>query len=249
VKTRLLGGVLALVLAIVGAVLLSTYVQAADSRAQAGLDPAEVLVVQQPVAAGTTIDQLKSLVKLQSLPKTAVVTNSVSDLSGFVGKVTSIALVPGEQLLSSRLVDPQNLAVPNQAAVPKGMEEVTLKLDPERVLGGQLKAGDVVGVFISYATGTGPQKDQYPATKLQFHKVLVTRVGIGTGTSSQSTGATQQAQAPSSGSQVLITLAQSGTDMTKTVHGAEFGKIYLAKENADSTTSNGDTLFMDGVLK
>ncbi|MCU6481521.1 Flp pilus assembly protein CpaB [Arthrobacter sp. A2-55] len=248
-KTRLLGGVLALVLAIVGAVLLSTYVQAADSRAQAGLDPVEVLVIQQPVAAGTTIDQLKSLVKLQSLPKSATVADSVKDLSGFSGKVTAVALVPGEQLLSSRLVNPQSLAIPNQAAVPKGMEEITLKLDPERVVGGVLKAGDIVGVFISYSTGAGPKNEPFPATKLQFHKVLVTRVGTGIGTSSQSNGATQQAQAPSSSNQVLITLAQTGADATKTVHAAEFGKIYLSKENADTATNNGDTLFMDGVLK
>ncbi|ALE07602.1 hypothetical protein AL755_05925 [Arthrobacter sp. ERGS1:01] len=236
-------------LVIVGAVLLSTYVRAADSRAQAGLNPSEVLVVQQPIAAGTTVEQMASLVKLQTLPQGAVVSGSVKDLSGFAGKVAAVALVPGEQLLSARLVEPQSLATPNQASVPKGMEEITLKLDPERVLGGNLKAGDTVGIFISYNAGVAPGTSDNPATKLQFHKVLVTKVGTSTGTSTQSNGATQQAQAPASGGQIFVTLAQSGTDATKTVHAVEFGKIYLSKENADSNTAPVDTLHKDQVLK
>ncbi|WP_427016406.1 Flp pilus assembly protein CpaB [Pseudarthrobacter sp. P1] len=245
-KTRLLGGVAALVLAIVGAVLLATYVQAADHRAQAGMNPVEVLVVQQPIAAGTTLDQLTTLVKAQSVPQAAVADGAVTDLSTFSGKVAGVALVPGEQLLSSRLVDPGSLSAPDQVDVPKGLEEVTLKLEPERVLGGALQAGDTVGVFISYNSGTGTGTADNPATKLQFHKVLVTKVGTGTGTADKSAGSSQQ---PSSGGSIYITLAQSGADTVQTVHGIEFGKIYLSKENADSSTAGVDALLKDGVLK
>ncbi len=48
-KTRLLGGIVAVVLAIVGTLLLVTYVQAADARAQKDLQPVDVLVIQSQV--------------------------------------------------------------------------------------------------------------------------------------------------------------------------------------------------------
>ncbi|WP_449372142.1 Flp pilus assembly protein CpaB [Arthrobacter psychrolactophilus] len=167
-KTRLLGGVVALVLAIVGACVLSSYVRASDARAQAGMDPVNVLVVQQHIASGTAVDEFKTLVKLVSLPKSAVSDSAVTDLKGFTGKVAAVDLVAGEQLLSSRLVDPKSLAAPNRVDVPKGLAEVSLTLAPERVIGGDLKAGDTVGVFISYNAGVSPGTNEVPG-----HKVAV----------------------------------------------------------------------------
>ena len=243
-KTRLLGGVAALVLAIVGAVLLATYVQAADKRAQAGMSPAEVYVVQQPIAAGSTADQIKKLVTAVSLPKAALAEGAVTNMSGLAGKVAGVDLLPGEQLLQSRLVDPAKLMAPNQVDVPKGLEELTLKLAPERVLGGTLHAGDTVGIFISYNEGVSPGTPESQATRLQFHKVLVTRIGDGAAADS----AQQNAQS-NPDSTVMVTLAQSGKDAVRTVHGIEFGKIYLSKENAGTDTSSVDTLNKDGVLR
>ncbi|MHA7269862.1 Flp pilus assembly protein CpaB [Arthrobacter sp. HLT1-20] len=246
-KTRLLGGVVALVLAIVGAILLSSYVQAADKRAQAGMEPVDVLVVQQPIAAGTTVDDLKSLVTLQSFPKTAVADGAVSRLDDFAGRVAAADLVPGEQLLAARLIDPKALAAPNRVDVPKGMAEISLELPLDRVLGGDLQAGDTVGVFISYNSGVAPGTSEVPATKLQFHKVLVTKVGTGDGTVESSDSKTEAPSQP--GTTVMVTLAQSGTDAAKTVHGVEFGHIYLSKENAETDTAPVGTLLKDQVLR
>ncbi|WCI08470.1 hypothetical protein PJ267_19735 [Arthrobacter sp. OVS8] len=52
-KSRLLAGIAALVLAIVGALLVVSYAQGADTRAVQGLDPVAVLVVKNAVPAGT----------------------------------------------------------------------------------------------------------------------------------------------------------------------------------------------------
>ncbi|MHA7306316.1 Flp pilus assembly protein CpaB [Arthrobacter sp. TMN-49] len=246
-KTRLLGGVVALVLAIVGAILLSSYVQAADDRAQAGMEPVEVLVVQQPITAGTTVDDLKSLVKVESFPKTAVSDGAVTQLDDFKGRVAAVDLVPGEQLLASRLVDPKSLAAPNSVDVPKGLAELSLVLPLDRVLGGELKAGDTVGVFISYNDGVAPGTGDVQATKLQFHKVLVTKVGTGDGVSDDTES--KKNESAKASTTIMVTLAQSGTDATKTVHGIEFGHIYLSKENAATNTAPVGTLLKNQVLR
>ena len=94
-------------------------------------------------------------------------------------------LQPGEQLLGARLVDPNSLAAPGTVAVPKGLEEVSVLLEPQRVMGGQLKAGDTVGIYVSYKLDEAAGADApvnadikgfKEFTRLAFQQVLVTSV-------------------------------------------------------------------------
>ena len=57
---RLVSAIAAGVLAILGAVLLVSYVNNADSRAMANMDPIEVLVVSAPIAQGTPAEEVAS---------------------------------------------------------------------------------------------------------------------------------------------------------------------------------------------
>ena len=82
-KTRLLGGLAALLLAVVGSVLTFNYAQAADNRAQQGLDPVQVLVLQNAVPAGTPVAELAKSTKSTSLPGAAVSADAVRDLSEY----------------------------------------------------------------------------------------------------------------------------------------------------------------------
>ena len=52
-KTRLLGGIAALLVAMIGTVMLVMYVQNADKRALADTETESVYVVEKPIAAGT----------------------------------------------------------------------------------------------------------------------------------------------------------------------------------------------------
>jgi pilus assembly protein CpaB len=254
VKTRLLGGLAALLLAIVGSVLMFNYAQAADSRAQQGLEPVEVLVVQKAVKAGTPVAQLSESVKLTSLPRTAVPAEAVKSLSDLSGKVTAVDLQPGEQLLQQRLVDPNALAAPGTVPVPKGMEEISLLLEPQRVLGGRLAAGDTVGVYISFkldekvsadAPVNGDLKGFKEYTQPTFHQVLVTSVKHAPPETNKN-GTTADGPALPSGS-VYVTLARNDADAAKIVFGAEFGKVWLSKESPDSKDSKPGLVTMGKV--
>ena len=98
-KTRLLGGIAALVVALIGTVLLVMYVQNADKRARANTETATVYVVEKAVAAGTSVEKLTGSLAKKEVPKIAIASDSVTDLKDLGTKVTSVALVPGEQLL------------------------------------------------------------------------------------------------------------------------------------------------------
>lgn len=248
-KARLLGGIAALVVAILGTVLLFNYVQGADRRALANTETEDVLVVKQQVPAGTPVSQLTEFLVTKTVPRSAVADGVVDDLTSVSAKVTAVALQPGEQLLGSRLVDTTAFLGPARVEVPEGLQEVTVRLSIDRVVGGKIQAGDTVGVFISLGD----------ATQLTFHKVLVTAVQFGSGQAAQTQGQATQASSQgalnaekdqqASSDSYLITFARSAADAEKLVYAAEFGKIYLSKEPADATEDNAGIVNQTKVFR
>ena len=87
-KSRLLGGMAALVLAVVGTLMLVNYVSHADRRAQNSLDPVDVIIIDSAVPAGTTAEDLRSHVRVRSIPGAAKADDALSSLDGTEGQVT-----------------------------------------------------------------------------------------------------------------------------------------------------------------
>ncbi|KQQ90511.1 Flp pilus assembly protein CpaB [Arthrobacter sp. Leaf137] len=254
-KARLLGGIAALVVAVIGTVLLFNYVQGADRRALANTETEDVLIVRQNVPAGTPASQLNQYVTTKAVPKTAVASDALEDLTSVGSKVTSVGLVPGEQLLSSRLVESSTFIGPARVEVPEGLQEITVQLGIDRVVGGTVQAGDTVGVFLSLGDTAGEGN----GTQLTFHKVLVTAVQFSSGQAVQTQG--EAAQASSTGAlksegskqassdSYLITLARNSVDAEKLVYAAEFGKIYLSKEPDGATEGTSGVVNQTKVFR
>ncbi len=163
-------------LAVVGAILVVSYAQGADSRAVQGLEPMTVLVVNKAVPAGTPVAALKEFVTSEELPGKAVTKSALQNLDGLAGKVTAVDLLPGEQLVAERLVAPEALKTSGSVEIPKGLQEVSFQLEPQRVVGGRIAAGDHVGVFINLKDGGIEGKPEKQTTQLTVHKALVTAV-------------------------------------------------------------------------
>ncbi|MDT0167844.1 RcpC/CpaB family pilus assembly protein [Pseudarthrobacter sp. BRE9] len=257
-KSRLLGGIAALVLAIIGTVLLVVYVQGADSRAAQGLNPVKVLVIKEAVPAGTKAEDLAGKVQVEELPQSAVPAAALESLDGQSGRVTAAALQPGEQLLTAKLVDPKEL-VPGTVPVPDGMQEVTFLLAPERILGGRLEAGDVVTVYSSFKSEDNmPADANVPAevkgwkqsTGLLFHDVLVTAVQKAAPDDSKNSSNTSggAAVAMPNGS-AFVTVARSDADAAKMVFGAEYGTLWLSKQTDKSGKSQPPVTTFGGLYR
>ncbi|CAH0193849.1 hypothetical protein SRABI83_01734 [Arthrobacter sp. Bi83] len=233
-KSRLLAGIAAVVVAIVGMLLIFSYAQSADNRAMQKLEPVKVLVVQKPVPAGTSADALAKLVTVKEVPRTGVPASALASLESQSGKVTATDLVAGEQLVAERLIEPAALEVPGSVPVPKGLQEVTFALEPQRLVGGRIVAGDTVGLFATFA-GSDTKDTAFQSTSGRvLHKVLVTSL--------QRAEATQQttpaSPSPDPNPQVLpaggmlVTVAVADVAAAKIIYSAEFGKIWLTKEPA-----------------
>ncbi|CCQ45346.1 putative uncharacterized protein [Pseudarthrobacter siccitolerans] len=189
-----------------------------------------VLVITEQVPVGTKSADLAGKVRVEAIPKSAVPDGALTTLDQQEGKVTAIGLEPGEQLLAARLVDPRDLA-PGTVPVPDGLEEITLLLSPERILGGRLEAGDTVTIYSSFDKEDGQ-------TGLLFHDVLITAVqkAPSASTNNTSSGSSEPAVEMPNGS-AFITFARSDADASKLIFTAEFGKLWLAKQT-DTTVKS-----------
>lgn len=243
---RVVAAIAAVVLALTGGFLLFNYVQGADARALAGQQSVSVLVVTQPIAKGTKGELARALVALKQLPEVAVVPGALTNPDDLDGKVAAANLMVGEQVLPNRFVDPASDSAGDLVSVPEGMQQVSIVLPPQRVVGARLKAGDTVGIVASFEIQSISQKDM-PAiqqTHLMLNKVLVTRVAGAVSLPADSPDA-QTGQAPTSN--LMITLAVSAHNAEKIVFATEYGKVYLTLER-DSSDLSGTKITTAGNI-
>jgi pilus assembly protein CpaB len=241
---RLIAAIAAMLLAGVGAVLLLSYVGRADLRAMAGMETVKILVVEKRVPEGTPAEKLTGLVTVKTLPVKAVASGTLSNLDPIRGRVATTDLQPGEQLLASRFIDPALLVDPNEVKIPKGMQQVSIALESQRVLGGELEPGATVGVFISLA-----KEDERPAqTHLVLNKVLVSKVQHSVTSAQQKEGGEPNTAGLQEGT-LMVTLAMTAPNAEKIVFGAEHGKIWLSLEPADAALNGTRVVTEKSVYK
>jgi len=248
VRRRLLGVIGAIVLAAIGTAILVMYVSGAEDRALAGERVVKVLVVKSTVPAGTPASSLGDMVEAKKVTTKVRAEGSVSTTQELAGLVTSAELVPGEQLVKARFVQPSVYnAQATGVQVPPGLLQTTISLSPDRAVGGVLTPGTTVAVVVSFdgedvkndpvdgvavrAEGATPK-----VTHMILQKVLVTNVQGGTTPAAPSTtGPDKTAAAPAvpSGS-LLVTLALDAPSVERVVFAAESGKLWLAIEPKDA---------------
>jgi pilus assembly protein CpaB len=229
-RRRLVAALAALVLFAVGTLVLVGYVNGADARALAGAEPVQVLVVDQPIPAGTPGSELTQLVRTDTLPAKAAVAGRVTDLADLDGLVATADLQPGEQLLAGRFQSPDQEGAPGTVAVPEGLQEVSVLLEPQRAVGGRLAAGDTVGVYLSQTAGTAQ-------THAVLHRVLVTQVqGAPAAPDPTAEAAAEPASSSPPASSLMVTLAVDAPDAETVVFGAEHGTLWLSLEPVGAQT-------------
>jgi pilus assembly protein CpaB len=220
---RIIAAVAAVLLAVVGAVVLVGYVSDADTRARAGEELVDVLVVGSEVPAGTSADALGGDVSLEQVPERLVAPGAVADAAELAGQVTTSPLLPGEQLVAGRFADPAALAPAGTVLAPDGMVEVSVSLDAQRAVGGVLEAGDKVGVQLTNEDQADGGITAYSVYRV-FTGVLVTRVVA------PDEGA--DASAP-----YTVTLALSPEDASVVVLGTTSQSVWLSLEEASPGTA------------
>lgn len=257
-KRRVTGIVLAVLLAGGGTLALVGYVQAAKRKAVSSEQLTTVYVVDAKVARGAKAADIRTAVRAEQVPTRLKAPGAITNLADVEGKVAAVELLPGEQLVTPRLTE----AIID-ADVPTDMMQISLLLEPERAVGGQLKAGDKVGVFLSFdpfeadaagvsastttvaqpaaSTSSSSVATKSPnMTHLEFQKVLVTSVRLvqlGTTSFGGSGGSAKDTDASKSSAisndKYVVTLALTARQSEQLVFTAEFGHVWLATQPAE----------------
>lgn len=211
-KRRLVAALAAILSAALGAVLLLTYVTGADRRAMAGMEPVQVLVTTGDVPAGTSGSTLAGLVEAKTLPVAALAPGAVRDVAALAGLVSTAELKPGEQVLASRFADPTTLADAGRPKVPHGQQRVSIDVESQRALGGDLVPGAHVAVFTTIEK----------RTRLVIRSALVLRVDTPAASKDD-----VSPTAPADG-HVRVTLAVTPSGANQLVSGADNGTVWFS---------------------
>jgi len=249
VKSRMLAGTAAVALALVGALLIIVYANGADTRAMATTNPKKVLVVQKAIPAGTPVNDMTASLVIEDVPAAGVATTALTSLDGKGGTVAAVDLVPGEQLLAERLVAPTDAKSSSAAKVPPGMQEVTFELEPKKVVGGRLEAGDHVGIGFSFVNGADKSKPGDATTQLTLRKVLVTAVQRAPQATAKPTDGTNPQDTTLPQGSFMVTVAVNDIDATKIIYSSNNGDLWLTKEPLDAQDNGGFIARKDNVYK
>ena len=249
---RLIGIAGAIVLASLGTVALVAYVQSARDEAAAQEAMVDVWIVKSTIEQGTLAEDIEGSVEQTQAPGRLVADGAVADIDTLAGLVAGAELLPGEQVVRTKFVTP---AEARTGDLPPGMLEVTLELEPERALGGQLRAGDTVAVLLSFepfdfegvvVDGSGnPTKltGKTPnTTHVELHKVLVTAVqivenatGVPTVPGDGEDEPDDEGVVSAPSDNLYVTLALDARALEQVVFAAEFGTVWLAGEPLDAS--------------
>lgn len=164
-KRRILGIASAMLLALIGTVALVGSVQSARDEAAAREALVDVYVVDTFVPMGAESGTIVSSVSLELVPARLMQHGAVTDLAEVGANVAATDLHPGDQLLAARLVPRDEVSDDITDKV-----QVSALLSAERAVGGALRQGDLVGVYLSFdpfdldGAGLDPEDPGVPET-------------------------------------------------------------------------------------
>ncbi len=242
---RIIGIAGALVLATVGTLALVGYVQSARDDALADEALVDVYIVDSLVPKGAEADAIKAAVSLEQVPARLKQSGAITDLAAIGTNVAATDLQPGDQLVSARLVPKTAISLDVTDKV-----QVSTRLAVERVVGGTLRPGDLVGVYLSFepiddnldggaaapdpaaAPPTTAPAGSARITRLEFRHVLVTNVEA-TDVRTVDAPTTDDGAVPAVGAnELVVTLALTPEQSERFVFAIEFGNVWLAADPA-----------------
>jgi pilus assembly protein CpaB len=236
---------LAVFVAIIGTALVFLYVRGADSRAQNQYDSVSVLKATSNIASGTKYDDALSSgqISMSSVPKNELNQNAVTSTEALKGKIVSVPIFNGQQIVSDQFGNSVTAAA-SALAIPKGMIAISVNLtDPDRVAG-NIQNGSQVAIFVTGeltnttpggGTGTG---SGIQSTRLLLPDVTVLNVGspvTTTSTTTDQSGNQTTEQLP----RTLLTIAVNQKDAQKVIVASKALDLTFGLLTTDSKVQPG----------
>jgi pilus assembly protein CpaB len=226
VNRRLIGLVVAVLLAAVATVLLIQYVRTADERARQDETLAEVFVAQSDIQPGVSADDAiaQGLIARDEVPSRAVPSGAVAELAQVSGLIVTVPIYEGEVIVTQRFGDTVAQTT-GLLEVPEGTQAVTIEAAIAPGLAGFIQPGDLVSVVGTVET-TETDDTAAAGVTSQYLVQNVTVLAVGqrvVATETEEEGA----QVQQSNELYLFTLAMPPEDIERTVFGTQQGTLWF----------------------
>jgi pilus assembly protein CpaB len=239
VKRRLIGLIVALLLAGIATFAIYQLVTTADERARDQESLAQVFVAQGDIQPGTAADTAiaQGLIVRDEIPARTVPQGAIGSLDNIEGLVATVQIFDGEVIVAQRFGS--TVAQTSGAfEIPEGLQAVTVEADVVRGLAGFVQAQDAVSVLATLEApvdgAPAPAEDEDDdtaeaaggslATRTQYLVQNVTVLAVGQRVISteaeEETTAIQQ-----SNERYLFTLAMTPEDIEQLVFAYQEGTI------------------------
>jgi pilus assembly protein CpaB len=246
---RVLGVSTAAVLAGLGAVGVVSWASTTKSSAEEQQDQTAVLIVDEHVPEGAAAETILARTHEGTVQQKYLAAGAVTSDAQIGAQVAIADMYPGEQVVKDRL------AAKVDSGVPADKVQVSATLTADRAVGGALKAGDTVGVYLSFQ----PFDTDYPEadtatpaktpnmTHLEFQHVLVTNIqATSTPVEADDEDKDKPVQQVSSDN-YIVTLALTPPQSERFVFAAEFGKVWLSNEPATVSEDGTGIITMGSI--
>lgn len=232
----------AVLVAGLGSALVFGYVNSLRSAVAADLEDVEVLVVTEPIEAGTSVADAERLGSFQKtvLTNESVADGALGDLEPIRDLVALAPIFPGEQVLSQKFGESSAVS---RLTLPKDKLAVSVQLsDPARVAG-FVNPGSTVAVMLT--TDPNERSAGFGSTSVPETRVLLPRVEvIAVGQSSlvaQRTTAEDGSQTVEEIPRAILTLALDQDQAQRVVFGQTQGELYLALLGDKASVTTDET--------
>jgi pilus assembly protein CpaB len=210
--------VIAIVLGVLAAVLVTVYVANYRKHVQQGAQNVDVLIAATDIPAGTSGAAIVAghMLKQLTVPRTALTPGAISNPDQIVRLVSTDQIMSGEQISTRRFGNSAELGV--RAKLKGTMRAIQISANPNQVLAGTLRVGDRVDLIANLKNETGGNTSHYD--RIVIRNLLVLRAPAAVDLKSGNIGNSQQES---------VMLAMTDTQSPK---------FYWAIKNADQSASS-----------
>jgi pilus assembly protein CpaB len=239
---RVLGILLAVVLAVIGTGAVLVYVNLAQDRVADGQKAVRVLVASARIPAGTSGERIRTaeLVEEIVMPATSVPQDALSVVDAELDELVVTADVQPRQLVLRGQFDaPTKLS--GGIAVPDKMLGVSVKLEVEEEVGGFIRPGSQVAIFGTYKVADKAFKDQTGEDNERTQLLLPRTEVLAVGAYGEDGVTSGDPAADGETGQVtlIVTVSVDQSDAERLIHSARIGELYAALLNESSRVRPG----------
>ena len=154
----------ALLLGLISAILIGLYLSSLDG----GKGTAAPVATRTVVVAVTEIDPLTQItaemIAFKAIPLDLVLIGALADTDDAIGQTAQVAILPGEQVLQSKVTSPGSALdffgdqTPLSLIIPEGMRAFTVSTSAVGAAGGLVRPGDHVDLILTGGLLEAPEQ-------------------------------------------------------------------------------------------